>query len=346
MMQDIETTKSGPSSFVVRFFAIILVATLFLLIWKAGDVLFLIFAGILLATFLQLLALKLSSALPISYTIALTLIIVIFIVTLISFVLLLSPTLFIQMSELLTSLPKAIVYLQSIVEGYLQAGVVSEEKMSIKDLMTSSFAILDRIPTIFSTTLGAIFSFGLVFLIGIYFAYDYTTYKTGVLSLIPKGKQVPIERVLEACVSSLRQWLLGQFVSMGFVAAATMTGLWILQAPFAVTLGLLAGVFTFLPAIGSFLAAIPAVLLALVQGPTLAFYVILLYSLVHILEGYFITPYIQKRTTSLPPALVIIAQVLLTVLAGPWGLVMAAPLLAVFLIIVDKIYIEEIVEKT
>ncbi len=53
--------------------------------------------------------------------------------------------------------------------------------------------------------------------------------------------------------------------------------------------------------------------------------------LVHFLEGNIITPLLERRIVSLPPAVVMTAQLLLAVIAGPLGVALAAPLTAVSL---------------
>jgi predicted PurR-regulated permease PerM len=107
------------------------------------------------------------------------------------------------------------------------------------------------------------------------------------------------------------------------------------------TLGLLAGLLEFIPNIGPILAAVPAILLALLQSPTLALYVLLLYVGIQMAEGYVIYPLIQERAVSLPPALVLGGQILLGVLAGFIGLLVATPLLVCLMVLIQKLYVED-----
>ncbi len=66
-------------------------------------------------------------------------------------------------------------------------------------------------------------------------------------------------------------------------------------------LGLVGGVLSFVPYVGAVIAAVPATLFALAQGPYYAVAVIAMYVAVHFIEGNFITPIIQSEATSLPP---------------------------------------------
>ncbi len=85
----------------------------------------------------------------------------------------------------------------------------------------------------------------------------------------------------------------------------------------------------------------PALLIALGQGSDSAVYVAVLYLAVQSVESYTVTPLIQQRTVSLPPALTIVAQLLMGVFAGALGLAMATPLAAVLLVLVRKLYVED-----
>ena len=86
----------------------------------------------------------------------------------------------------------------------------------------------------------------------------------------------------------------------------------------------------------------PAVLIAFGQSPTDALWVALLFAAVQTAEGYFIMPQIQKRTIHLPPALAILSQTVLGTLFGAFGLILATPAVAVGLVAVRMIYVEDI----
>jgi predicted PurR-regulated permease PerM len=86
---------------------------------------------------------------------------------------------------------------------------------------------------------------------------------------------------------------------------------------------------------------IPAVLVALLQGPTTAAWVAGLYILVQIAESNFITPMVQQKLINIPPALIIIAQLLIAPLSGGWGLVVATPLMILIIVLVQELYIKK-----
>jgi predicted PurR-regulated permease PerM len=102
----------------------------------------------------------------------------------------------------------------------------------------------------------------------------------------------------------------------------------VLGVPLAGTLGIIAALMTFIPNVGPLLSVVPAALLALAISPGKGLLTVLLFALVHFLEGNIITPLLQRKIVRLPPALTLTAQLLLAVVAGPLGVALAAPLTA------------------
>lgn len=88
------------------------------------------------------------------------------------------------------------------------------------------------------------------------------------------------------------------------------------------------------------MAAVPATLVALTQGPSYAGMVILMYLGVHFVEGNFITPLVQAEATSLPPVLALLSTVAFSVLFGPSAVLLAAPLTLFAMVLVEVFWVE------
>ena len=126
----------------------------------------------------------------------------------------------------------------------------------------------------------------------------------------------------------LRRWLIGQGISMALIGSFTYVGLLILGVPIAFVLALFAGLAGFLPYLGPIIGAIPMVLVAGGESFHLALMVVGLYALIQFLESYLLTPLIQARAVSMPPAVVILSQLVLGAIFGLLGLALATPLVA------------------
>jgi predicted PurR-regulated permease PerM len=140
---------------------------------------------------------------------------------------------------------------------------------------------------------------------------------------------------------ALRWWLLGRFASMGIVFVLTWIGLALLGVPLPFLLALIAGLFSFVPTFGPVASAVPAVLVGLSAGLQQALWVALLYLAVQMVESYGITPLIQRRTVRIPPALLVVFQLIMAVLAGVLGVLLATPILVVLMVLVGMLYVED-----
>jgi predicted PurR-regulated permease PerM len=112
--------------------------------------------------------------------------------------------------------------------------------------------------------------------------------------------------------------------------------------PFAFILGLVAAILDFIPNIGPLIAAIPALMVGLSQDGTTVLYIAILYFVVQILEGYLITPFIEQRVVNLPPALLLITQLVLGAGFGILGLLLASPLAVVIMVLVQMLYMRDV----
>lgn len=195
-----------------------------------------------------------------------------------------------------------------------------------------------------SQILNAFISFVYFLIVGIYFAANPGLYVRGILRVAPPEKRARTAEVLREVDYTLRWWIWGQFVPMVVLGVATMIGLWMLDVPLAFTLGAFTGVMIFIPYVGAWLSAIPALLIALTQSPGKMLYVAAFYLAVHLAEGYLLTPFVQRRAVRLPPALTLISQFLLGLVAGFLGLALATPLAAAGLVLVQMLYLQQLPE--
>lgn len=334
-----------PQSFTARVFLVagislfLLLATL--LLWFAVDVFLLAFAGILLAIFLRSLSDGLCRHTTLSAGVSLTVVLLALVSALLVGAWLLAPGVAEQIDAMQKQLPQSLQQLKQRIEAYQWGRQLIAQIPEARDLMPDNAEALAGVTGAFSTTFSVIANFFIFLFIGLYLAFEPRLYRNGLIRLVPAEGRGRAREVLDAVGDTLRWWLIGKVVSMALVGVATVAGLWLLDIPLALTLGLLAALLTFIPNVGPILSLVPAVLLALLVSPMQALYVTLLYIGIQVVESYFFTPLLQKRTISLPPALTIFAQVIFGVLAGGLGFILAAPLAAALMVLVNKLYIED-----
>jgi len=196
--------------------------------------------------------------------------------------------------------------------------------------------------TFFKTTFGVFGDVYVIFFLGIFFTVSPQLYKKGIVQLMPKKGRPKANDTLNKLGEGLKKWLKGQLIAMLVVFVLTATGLLIIGVPMWLALALIAGILNFIPNFGPMIAMIPAVLVGLMQGPATAGFVAGLYILIQVTESNFITPMVQKKMINIPPALIIIAQLLVGSFSSGWGLVLATPLMVIIMILVQELYVKKI----
>jgi predicted PurR-regulated permease PerM len=181
----------------------------------------------------------------------------------------------------------------------------------------------------------------IVVFLSIYLAADPQLYRRGALALIPHRRRKQAALVMDRVASVLRKWLVTQLIAMLVIGAVTTTVLLILLVKAAFALGVLAGLFEFIPTVGPLLSAIPGVAMAFLDSPEKAAMVAVAYWGIQFLENHILIPLLMKGGMDLPPALTVITQALLALVFGFLGLMVAVPLLATVMVMVQVLYVDQ-----
>lgn len=196
--------------------------------------------------------------------------------------------------------------------------------------------------TFFRSTFGVLGDIYVVLFLGIFFTVSPKLYTEGIVQLVPKPGRQKAKDVLHTLGDNLKKWLKGKLFAMLIVFVLTAVGLVSIGVPMWLSLALIAGILNFIPNFGPLIAMVPAVLVALMQGPAVAGFVAGLYIVVQVVESNFITPMVQKKLINIPPALIIIAQLLIGTLTGGWGIILATPLMIIVMILAQELYVKKI----
>jgi predicted PurR-regulated permease PerM len=314
-----------------------------ILLWWTAQVLLVFFAAIFLSVFFHGLATALQKRSSFSYPACLAFALLALASIFLIAGLIIGPAVADQSANLSQALPKAFGQLRddlqklpggkSVVTGLEQAAHASQgsnvhSAIKFAGLTAHGFG-------------GIIFAV----VIGIFFAADPKLYRHGFLALIPRRKRARMGEVLDELGFTLWWWLMGQLATMASVGILIGVGLALLGVPLSGTLGLIAAVLSFIPSLGPLISVIPAIMLGLTISPIMGLWVALLYLGVQTLEANLITPLIQRRAISLPPAFVLASELLMGLLLGGAGLAFATPLTAVILVLVNMLYIEDYLKE-
>lgn len=312
--------------------------------WYASDVLLVLFAGILMGVLLRAPTNWLSARTGMRQGMALGATIGTLALVVLILVSLFARPMAEQIAQLIETLPQAMERAEEWMSNYRWARPLQPLLAEISNFRLDT-QLLGRASGLITSIGSAVGGLIVVIFIGIYLAAQPRLYQRGVMHLLPRRARPRAYEVMDEIGRVLRAWLLGRLVTMAVVGAAAGIGLWWLGVPQAFTLGVLTGLLEFVPYIGPILSAGAPLLIALNIDPELAFYVALLYVGIQSAENYLLSPLIEQRAVALPPALVMFSTLLLAVLAGPLGVLLASPLTATGIVAVKLLYVEDVVEN-
>ncbi len=334
----IQSRDQSPArdGFFRRVLIVVAIGVLVLFLWRILDVLLLIFGAVLIAVMLRALARPIARHTPLGEGVALAVSGLLIVATLVLAGWLFGAEVQGQAADLIERVPPAWASLQNAL-GMPQLGdrLADQAGSAVSGGVVSGLAGLAMSVT-HALTAGLLLCFG-----GAFLALDPALYRNGALALIPGTARPRFAAALDASGDALRLWLTGQVVSMAIVGVLTGVGLWLIGLPSALALALLAGLAEFVPLIGPVVAAVPGLLVALSVGPDTALWTLLVYLVVQQVESNMITPLVQRRAVSLPPALTLFAVVAIGTVFGPLGLLLATPLTVVGFVMVKELYIRD-----
>lgn len=303
--------------------------TALFLAWHLAGALLLIVGGLVFAAFLDLLSRWLGRVTGGPRALRLTAVVLAFFALIFGFIALAGLQLAEQAGELSQTLDAQIRKLSALLEQFGIANIVGNERgsplASIASQMIGSFGKLTQA---LGTAAGAIGSFVLIVVLGIYIAAEPRLYERGVEWLAPMHARRGVADLVDHLAGTLRRWTLGRLISMLFEGVFTTTALLIAGVPLAPLLGLIAGVLAFIPNIGAFISGTLIVLVGFSAGTETGIAALVVYLMLQIVEGNLISPYVERRVVDIAPAVTLGAQLLFGALFGLLGVALAVPIVA------------------
>ena len=312
--------------------------------WTLREVAFILFGALVLANGMNAVACFLARKVRIRYALGLLAVVTTGLTVLGAVGWFFGATINNQLEELSDKIPDGLQWLTNQIEARPYTRDLLS-KLEINDLSGTTGWIAKTLTPILRSFLGAAGSLVVMAIVSIYLAAQPERYRSGALRLLPFSARSKASELLDATGNILGRWLAGQVAVMATVGLLSGVGLWLLGIDAAFVLGLVGGLMSFVPYLGSVMTAVLATLFALAQGPYHAAAVIVMYICVHFVEGNFITPLIQAEATSLPPAITLLAVISCAILFGPSAAFLAAPLTLFVITALDVLYTKPMVKR-
>jgi predicted PurR-regulated permease PerM len=185
-----------------------------------------------------------------------------------------------------------------------------------------------------------VFHVGLIFvlapIIAFYLLVDLPHVREVFRSLVPqraRGDSMVVARRLSTAIGG---YFRGQLAVAFVVGVMSSIGMLIIDLPFWLIVGMIAGLFNMIPLIGPWVGAVPGIVIAFTTGGGLskAIWVAVVMAIVQQIDNHFISPIVMQRAVKLHPAVVMLALLAGGTLLGFFGLLLAVPAAATIKIVV------------
>lgn len=244
-----------------------------------------------------------------------------------------------EVQDILSDMPFLIFQLQGYLEEfveYLHTFNISPEYMeSIMELPANIEPIIDEVAQFSLSVMGMLVDIFFIMFIVFYLLYDFHNVKSATLKLVPDAYRERAEDIIKIVDTNFHDYIRGNIVRCTIVGIITGTLLYVFGTPYALLLGILAGILNVILYIGPYMAAIPALLLSFSPLAPSPFVIILIYVAVQLLDGIILSPLLLGRAVKLRAITVIICLLIGQQLAGFLGMLLSTPLAGIVRSLLD-----------
>ena len=252
------------------------------------------------------------------------------------------PFVSLEINGLIKDLPKFVKNVSTSIEQAQEATSSPyfdffNDILNILDSFSQYLAVSSQ--SVFSFVIGifgGFISFASIIVISFYLSYIRGGVEGFIRSLIPSRYEETFLKVWERSERKIGRWVQGQLLLALIVGIAVYVGLSLMGIKFALILGIIAMIFELVPIVGPVLSAVPAIILAFIQGPALGLWVILFYVMVQQIENHVLVPLVLGKTLGLNPVVVIIALLIGAKLAGILGIILSVPVSVIIMEILEE----------
>lgn len=287
-----------------------------------------------------------------SRTLAVTVVFLSICVTLVLFFLFLVPVLETQVKRFINMIPVYIDWAVNVLAPWLRDRFAVDPSVlevdKLKTILTSHWKetggfIRSTIETISESgfvVLGWVANLALIPIITFYLLRDWDQMVAYIDDLLPRSTQPLLSKLARESDEVLGAFLRGQLLVMVALAVIYSVGLWLVGLEFALLIGIIAGVVSFVPYLGLIVGVGVAGIAILFQSPDIfdLFWVLAVFVVAQVIEGTILTPMLVGERIGLHPVTVIFAVLAGGQLFGFFGILLALPVAAILAVIMRHIH--------
>jgi hypothetical protein len=223
-----------------------------------------------------------------------------------------------------------------------QYGIIDTLQTKLKSITSDGTLLISTFGGVLGvgkSVLSGFFSFMTVLVLTLYFITSLPQAVDLGLSLVPASRRERVGRLTHAIIARVGSFVGSQIIIAAMASVFVFILSIVLGLPSPIAIGMIILVCGLIPLIGHFLGCGIVTIIALTQSTTIGVIAFLAYVLYVQIENYLVTPRIMKRTMSVPGAVTIISALIGSSLLGLIGGLLAVPVAASIILIMDEVVI-------
>ncbi len=204
----------------------------------------------------------------------------------------------------------------------------------VEEIRDFALKLLPSLKTGGLAVIGFLVGLVLLPLVLFYFLRDWDLIVAGIDRLVPRRMHDRMSMIAREIDDVLGQFLRGQLLVMLCMSVFYTLGLWAAGLDYALSVGVIAGLVTFVPYLGVIIGLVLATLTGLLQfqDPAQLLWVWAVFVVANVVEGYLLVPWLVGDRIGLHPVVVIFALLAFGTLFGFFGVLLALPVSAALLV--------------